>query len=136
MITAEEARRISKESGEDIDVSTILNELDGKIRNAAIKGVTSIYVLKTDDEIADECGVSLEKLPVAIRKIENAMKGFGYEAKVVGPLASAPESTCRYQINVSWKTASSEQTKHLDPDIQAVFSRFWNIGLANKSSES
>ena len=138
MITAEEARRISRESGEDIDVSTILNELDGKIRNAAAKGSTSIYVLKISDEIANKCdGVtSLEKLHVAMNMIEGKLKSLGYDAKVVGPLSLPQESTCLYQINISWKTASSEQTKHLDPDIQAFFSRFWNIGLANKSSES
>ncbi len=136
MITAEEARKISKESGENIDLSKVLNELDGRIRKAATKGVTSIYVLKTNDEIAEECGVSLEKLPVAIRKIENAMNSFGYEAKVVGPLAPAPESTCRYQINISWKMADSKQTKHLDSGIEAFFSRFWNNGPVNKSSES
>lgn len=101
MITAEEAMKITRESGNDINVSPILDEFDKVIRNAASNGLSHIFIMKTADQIAKECETVPGKSKIAINKIKKSLEDAGYKT---GAFIERRGTTGEYlyKIQVSW----------------------------------
>ena len=100
MIDANEARKITEESGKNIDIQPLLDELDKAIRSAAALGLSSISVQKTDIQLARECKVPGAKISSVRAKIKAAVEAAGYEADT-SIICAGPEVTT-YSIDISW----------------------------------
>ena len=102
MITADEATKITRESGSDINVSPILDELDKAVRSAAANGLSHIFILKTADQLARECGTVPGKAKIALDKIKKSLLAAGYKTEVFIEGRVHSTSEYQYKIQVWW----------------------------------
>lgn len=102
MITAEEATKITGESGNDINVSPILDEFDRAVRSAAANGLSHIFILKTADQLARECGTVPGKAGLALGKIKKSLEAAGYKTEVFIEGRVHSTSECQYKIQAWW----------------------------------
>ena len=102
MITAEEATKITRESGSDINVSPILDEFDRAVRSAAANGLSHVFILKTADQLVQERGTVPGKAKIALDKIKKSLEAAGYKTEVFIEGRVHSTSECQYKIQVWW----------------------------------